>query len=290
MAIDLASLPAPDAVEALSYEAILAERKAFFASLWEAVRQAAPDLPAYDVAMLETDPAMIVLQESAYRETLLRARVNDSVRASLLAMATGADLDHVAAFWGLQRLSGESDSRLRFRTQLSIFGRSPAGTPERYRAVAMAADVRIADVVAYTAPALPVVRLAVLNSLAGGAPFPEMLAAVEAAVTADGVRVTSDRIVVESAVRRIVNVSADVWLLPSAPQAVFNGLAEALRAAWAAEGGLGRDLSLAWITARLMRPGVARVAVTAPAQDFVAGFHEAIALDAVTLTDRGRDF
>lgn len=95
--IDLSRLPAPPAIEALDYEAILAARIADFKARWEAVRVLYPDLPPYDVEMLETDPVVVVEQSNSYHDMLLRGRVNDAVRAVMLATAWGGNLDHLGA-------------------------------------------------------------------------------------------------------------------------------------------------------------------------------------------------
>ncbi len=89
--IDLASLPLPDAVEVLDYETILSALKQVMVALL-------PD--AADELQLESSAILKVLQVCAMRELLLRARVNDSVCAVMLATATGADLDGLVAMLG----------------------------------------------------------------------------------------------------------------------------------------------------------------------------------------------
>ena len=79
-----------------------------------------------------------MLEAAAYRETLLRARVNDAARANLLSFAATTDLDHLAGFYDVVRLDGETDAALRERVVLAIQGRSAAGPEERYAAVARA--------------------------------------------------------------------------------------------------------------------------------------------------------
>ncbi|MDD3652313.1 MAG: hypothetical protein PHC73_12625, partial [Immundisolibacter sp.] len=113
--IDLSRLPPPTVVETYSYEAILAARKQDLIDLFPADRQA--ELAA--VLALESEPLTKFLEESSYREVLLRARVNDAARAVMLAYATGADLEHLAAYLGVERLEGETDDRLRTRTQMA---------------------------------------------------------------------------------------------------------------------------------------------------------------------------
>ena len=51
--------------------------------------------PAAFTALVESDPAWTILEVAAYRELLLRQRINDASRAVMLAFATGADLEHL---------------------------------------------------------------------------------------------------------------------------------------------------------------------------------------------------
>ncbi len=277
--IDVAALPPPEVIEELDFEAILAEAAADLVERFP---------PIAGVIGLESEPARKLLEVFAFRETLLRARVNDAARSALLAYALGANLEHLAAFYDVLRMPGESDARLRRRVILAVSGRSPGGTAARYRYLAMSADTGVADAIVYRAGTSPVVNVAVYSATDGGAAGPSLLAAVTEALNAPDARMVSDTILVRSAVTATVAVAADVWLLPGAEFAVFEGLEAGLRAAWAAEAGLGFDLTRAWLTARLMVPGVQRVAITAPSADIAVQEYEAVALGAVTLTYRGR--
>ena len=92
-AIDLSRLPVPNVVEALDFEIILAAQL--------------DDLIERDdtyTGLLESDPAMKVLQVTAYRELLLRQRVNEAARAVMLAYAMDTDLDHLGALMNVERL------------------------------------------------------------------------------------------------------------------------------------------------------------------------------------------
>ena len=114
--VDLSSLPAPKVVEELSFEMIFQELLADFKSR----------RPDYD-ALLESDPVIIALECSVYRELLLRHRINEAAKANMLAYATGSDLDNLAAFYGIERMENESDERLRYRTNLALEGLTTAG-------------------------------------------------------------------------------------------------------------------------------------------------------------------
>ena len=95
--IDLSLLPAPNVIEPLDYETLLADRKARLLALAPTAQQA--ELAA--VLALESEPLTQFLQETAYRELLLRARINDAARACMLPWATGADLDNLGALYGV---------------------------------------------------------------------------------------------------------------------------------------------------------------------------------------------
>jgi phage-related baseplate assembly protein len=104
LAPDLTQLSPAALIEEIDAEVILAAQKAFVLARWEEVRQTRPDLPALDTLGLETEPMTILLEAFAYRETLLRALVNDKARAVLLAYATGSDLDHLGALFATYRM------------------------------------------------------------------------------------------------------------------------------------------------------------------------------------------
>lgn len=133
--IDLSKLPAPALVEDLSYERILS--------------QMAADYLARNpgASLLESDPAMKVLETAAYRELLLRQDVNERARQCLLAYATESNLEHLGAFYGVNRAmldagdpqsvppippTWESDAGLRGRIQLAPEALSVAGPTGAY--------------------------------------------------------------------------------------------------------------------------------------------------------------
>ena len=132
---DLASLPTPAVIETLSFETIFTELQTEFQSRY----------PDYS-ALLASDPAVKLLEVAAYREVLLRNRINAAAKASLLAFATGSDLDHLAAFYGVTRLLNENDEALRLRTRQRIIGFANAGGAAHYRYWALSASPEVADV------------------------------------------------------------------------------------------------------------------------------------------------
>ena len=277
----IAGLPAPDIIETLDVEAIITSLRDDFVAAFPAIA---------GVIDLESEPSRMLIEVFAYREVLIRARVNDAARANLVAFSTGTDLDHLAGFYDVTRLGGETDAALRARVILAITGRSPGGTEERYEYVARTADVRVADCIVYRDEDSPTVRVALTASDNGGVPDAALLDAVTDAINAADVRLVSDTIVVEAATTEATNIEVDVRLDPSADAAILDTLADALTDAWATYGGIGRDLTISWITKTLMVPGVQRVDVIAPAAHVAVPYNRAATLGTITINDRGRDY
>ncbi|MBO1023267.1 baseplate J/gp47 family protein [Ochrobactrum sp. SD129] len=281
MTINLESYPSPDVIETVEFERILADLQDELIRLFPAI---GPTLA------LESALSNKLLQVAAYREILFRARVNDAARANLLAFATGADLEHLAAFYDVERLEGEDDEAFRSRTVLAIQARSPAGGANWYKAAARRADVRIRDVAVYREDFWPIIHVAILSRENDGIPDAAMLDAVRAIVTSDDVRPLNDTVVVEAAVQNRTNVEANVWLLPSAPLADLTPLQDALRKAWTTETGIGFDLVPSWVEARLHMAGVQRVEMLSPSVPLVAAPGTAIAIGEIKLNYMGRDY
>jgi phage-related baseplate assembly protein len=279
----LAGLPKPTIIEPLDYETILADRKAAVVAGFDTRGV------AYDVDALESDSAIILTEDASYREELLRARGNDIARARYRLYATGSDLDHLAEYYGVRRMEGETDDRLNARITLAQQGASVAGPEAYFARIAMAASIRVAEVRVWRESVLPIIHVSVLSTDNAGLADAELLAAVRSAVTADVARpMSAGTIVVESAIRRLVPVTAALTLLPSTSATIIDTLRDGLPSAWAAVRGGGRDLTRDWIRAALMGAGVYGVALTAPMSDEIADEHEWLGLGTVTLTLAGR--
>ncbi len=288
--LDLAALPPPQIIAEVDYEAIVARQNAAFQAEWSALRAVHPDLPEYDVSMLETDPAVVINQSESYREVSLLAAINDAARARLLAFAQGSDLDQLAAFYDVVRQPGELDTRLKTRVILAIQGRSTGGPKERYKSVVMNADVRVASVEPYRIYRSPLIYIAIFSTEPNGIASPDLLAKVRAALADENVQLMNDEFVVSSAILTVANLAFDIWLLPDADEATVTRAVATLRAAWASEQMLGRDLVREWWVSKLMIAGVHKVVATNPSADIIAAPSEALAIGAVTATLRGRAF
>ncbi|ASS56884.1 baseplate J/gp47 family protein [Rhizobium leguminosarum] len=292
VSLDISALPPPQIIEELDTEVIISRQNAYFQARWEAVRAANPtlSLPAYDVSLLETDPPVIINEAESYRETLLRQRANEVIKAYMLPFSNGTDLDMLAAFYDVVRLTGELDPRLRLRVVLAIQGRSTGGTAARYKSVAMGADVRIDDAIIYTVGRSPLIHAAIFSTDPDGVAGPELLAIADAALQAPDVKMVNDTIVVGSAVRTVVNIAADAWLLPDAGEATLEVAKLNLRTEWAAVQSLGRNFVVEWWKSKLMVSGMYKITPVSPLGDIVVPPAEAISIGTINLTLRGRDF
>lgn len=281
---ELASLPKPHVVEELDVETILARKKATLQGIYD--REGLP------LTVLNTayEPTTIQLETSSEDELNLRQRINDVARARLLAFATGADLDHLAAFYEVLRMEGEDDQRLKLRVILAIQGRSTGGTEERYRYFALTADIRVADAIVYTVGRSPIIHVAIFSTDPTGQANAALISIVDAALQHRKVRMANDTIVVGTAIRTIVNIEADVWLLPSADLTTLQAMESSLRTAWGVAQALGRDFVLTWWVSKLMLDSVHKLEPVQPLGDIVVPPEEAVAIGTVKLNFIGRGF
>lgn len=286
--LDITTLPAPAVIQEVDYEAILARQKAQFLTEWNALRVTYPELPAYDTLSIESDPVGIVTQAESYREMLLLARINEAARARLLAFAVGSDLDQLAAFYDVVRQPNETDTRLKTRVILAIQGRSTGGPKERYKSIVMNADVRVESVEVYRVGRSPLIYVAVYSTEPNGVASEGLLTIVREALENDNVQLVNDEFIVSSAVLNVVNIVANIWLLPDADEATVTRAATALRDAWEVERALGRDLIREWWVSKLMISGVHKV--TAVTADVVVPPSQAASIGTITLNLQGRAF
>lgn len=274
---DLASLPTPAVIETLSFETIFSELQTEFQSRY----------PDYS-ALLASDPAIKLLEVAAYREVLLRNRINAAAKASLLAFATGSDLDHLVAFYGVTRLTDETDEALRLRTRQRIIGFANAGGAAHYRYWALSASPEVADV-EVDSPEPGRVRISVLAKGEEQTVSNAVLNAVRAVVLRDDIRVLTDTVEVVAAELMPVTVHARLWLYPDAPLETLAAIQAVFASTLAAYAGLGWDLTRSWIVGQLQRAGVHKVDLLSPTTDIRVAANQAVRLASLNLEFAGRD-
>ena len=284
-AVDLSRLPPPQIVEPLDFETILAAMTA--------------DLTARDPSLADlgdADPAIKVLQVAAYRELLLRQRINEACRAVMIAYASAGDLDQLAAVFGVSRLEIapanpqvgapavlETDEELRRRVLLAPEAYSVAGPTGAYRFHALSADADIRDANAVS-PSPGDIVVAVLSRSGDGTPAAEVLAAVTARVNGETVRPLTDNVSVVAAELVDFDVEATLHLYAGPDAALIEASARAsLIDFLERERAIGRDIPVSAIVAALHVGGVHRVELTAPATDILVSPVQAPAPGALRL-------
>lgn len=299
--INVADLAAPLAVEMLAYEAIVDRQKLAFQAYWEAVRTANPDLglPPYDVDMLETDPAVVVNEAESYRELLIRARVNDAVRAVLPAFARGTDLDNIAARANVVRLvtatdedgnptALESDAKLLDR-YLAAFAAPAAGSEDGYIFQAATAWPQRHDVTVYDySDGVGLIKGEVavyLLAADGGAVSDDTVTAVVKALGPKTARPLTDVVSVRKATVVPWTLTAKL-ILPrgASPVAVVEGRRQAAQDFADRRYHIGGLVTLAGAVSALWEPNVVNVEMSSPVSPPAFGPDKAPYLTAINLT------
>lgn len=259
-AVNLSTLPAPQAIEPLDFETILAR---MLADLRERD-------PAY-TAIVESDPAYKVLEVAAYRELLLRQRVNEAVLAVMPAFAIGSDLDHLGVFYETPRHPGEPDADFRRRILLAPEAFAAAGAHGAYMYHALAADPRVrhADVW-HSGPGQ--VTVAIQSREGNGRASDDLVEAVRAHLSREDIKPLTDTLSVRSAVIVDYEISVTGYVLPGpAPATVRENMVQSLQAMALQRKTPARDVPLSAIAAAAHVGPVDRVVIHSPTADVATG-------------------
>lgn len=291
--IDLSSLPAPDVVEQIDYKTILAAM----------VTDLQSRDPAF-TALVESDPAWKILEVAAYREMLVRQRVNDAARAVMLAYATGNDLEQLAAIFGVVRKTlvaadpsatpptaavMESDSDFRYRVTLALEGLSTAGPEGAYLYHSLSVDgVKGVSVVGPPTVDPGKVLVTVLSTTGNGTATLDLLEEVDSKLSADDIRPLTDAVTVQSATIENYTIAATLYTYPGPDSSIVLAAAQASAQAYAdARHKLGQDVTLSGLYAALHVAGVQKVTLASPAADIVCNYSQAPFCTGISLTYGG---
>lgn len=282
-AINLSRLTPPEVIESLSVEQILEELIAYH-----------EELDPEFTAPLASDPVYKIFEANAYRELLLRQRINEAAQAVLVAYATGTDLDHLAASIPLQRKviepevkegsdsAGsspkppvyESDDEFRKRIVMAPEGFSTAGPEGAYIFHALSV-VGVKDAYPYSPEKSMEVHLYILSKEGNGVPNEALLDEVEACFTKD-VRPLTDCLIVKEAQVENYKIEATMHLLSGPSSAhVVEQAAKNLEEYVVQSHALGTSVARSGIDAALHIPGVERVEILDPAEDIMPEAHTA---------------
>jgi phage-related baseplate assembly protein len=250
MTVDLAALPEPEVVEGLSYASILAEMRA--------------DLEGKGyTGFVAGDPAVAVLEVAAYREMILRQRVNDAARQVMVAFSAGTNLDHLAAFYGVERGDGESDASLLARLLLAPAGFSVAGPTRAYEFHARTVDPDAIADVAVLSPTPGIVRVVVLPATdMDTGPLNALLLEIEIALNDEAIRPLCDTVEVIAATALDRRVSVQYWLFPGAASEPAEAAMTTALEEYSAQRVIGRDVMRSKMAALAHVEGVHSVVVT----------------------------
>ena len=299
--IDLNNLPVPKVVQELSYETLLAQRKAKFLSLQEN-----DDMRQHWQArlQLESEPVVKLLEENAYLELLLRTHINESAKAVMLAYATGSDLDQLGALFGIKRLimqaedlnahppiptQYEDDERFRTRIQMSLEGLTTAGSRASYEFHALSTSAKVKDV-DVTSQTAGTVKVAILSTEGQGTADSDLINAVKKQLNAEHIRPLTDTVLVESAVILPYEIRATLTLYPSVLESVvMANVNQAITHYANKQHLLGIDITLSGIYSALHQEGVQNVKLTQPLADLIVQPHQAAYCSQIQLKVGGRD-
>lgn len=274
--IDLSRLPAPTIIEPLSLAEI---QKAMTDKFLELMRAEAPDYQLFD-----SDPAAKIIEVAAYRELLLRQRVNDAAREVLLPFSKGTNLENLASLFGVTRkeLPGldpitrlpnqESDSSLLSRALLSFDEFSTAGTEPSYIAKVkeFSIGLGLSDVKVYNPGKAGTVRVVLLfadHSDTGKKE--ENRKTILEKLAAPDVKPLTDTLDVVNATLKEIPIKAMLTVESGVDKELV--LTDALRqlAAYRSDRyRIGAGVSISGLHAALTIPNVLKVEITSDTKDF----------------------
>ena len=287
-AVDLSVLPAPTLVAQPSFETRLAAKLASLIAQY----------PAFS-ALLESDPAMKLLEADSYDEMVLAQACNDAARGMLLAFAKGDNLDQLAALYDVARLTiteateteaavMESDSAFRQRIQLAPHAFSVAGPELAYVFHARSAHGDVADATAVS-PTPGEVVVTVLSTSGDGVPSTEVLDAVDTVLQGD-VRPLTDHVTVQAAEPVDFPIEAQLYVFAGPDQALILQTAQdALDAHLAEVRKLDRDIARSALIAALHVGNVQRVDLIQPPADIPISSSQVGNPTSVTVTIAGTE-
>ena len=269
--MDLSKLPRPKVIEELDYKKILSDMK----------NELISKDPEFS-ALVESDPAIKILEICAWRELLLRQRINNAAHANLLAFSTEADLEHLGAFYSVFRLEDESDDRFRERISAKICGWSTAGSKDHYVYHALSADPRVKHARAES-PRPGLVRISILSAEGDGTPTEDLLDSVRQTIVSDDVRVLTDTVEVVGVTMVPVYVRAKVELEVGVPHSLVDTVKSNCVRMFQNNQKLGWSVHKCWLLAQLFSEGVKHVELLEPLDDVMIEPHECVALKGVEL-------
>ncbi|WP_349967041.1 baseplate J/gp47 family protein [Wolbachia endosymbiont of Armadillidium arcangelii] len=229
-------------------------------------------------ALVESDPAIKILEVAAWRELLLRERINEAVKGNLLKFAVGEDLDNLAEFYGVERQKEENDERFRKRVKAKVKGWSTGGN---YRYHALSADSRVKDALVES-PIPGKVQISILSTQLSttGIVSEELLEIVKKQVTRDDIRVLTDTVTVIGCNITEIDIHSRMSISPVISE---EEIKKQFIKKFELAKRLGWSVTRSWIIANLFVEGVENVELIEPKEDVVVLGNECAVLSYVKL-------
>ncbi|MDP8181131.1 baseplate assembly protein [Pasteurella atlantica] len=299
--INLAELQAPKIIEEIDFETLLESRKARFISLFETEQEKAFWTHRLE---FESEPVVKLLEENAYLEMLLRARINNASKSVMLAYASESELDHLGALFNVKRLIiqqedlttesptlaiYESDERFRKRIQLALESKTTAGSVGSYFYHTLTSSADIQDAYIST-PSAGKVLVTVLATKKYGNADSSLLEKVKFYLNEEEIRPLTDTVIVEPAETVQYNITAQITLFHNALESVvLEEVNKKINKYKEKQYALGRDITKSGIFSALHQSGVQNVHLIEPANDIVITQQQVADCQQINITVSGRD-
>jgi phage-related baseplate assembly protein len=256
-------------------------------------------VPAFS-ALVESDPAILLLEADSYDELVLAKAFNDTAQGLLLAFASGANLDQLAAPLDVTRMVVtpatlttaavmESDAAFRQRIQLAPHRYSVAGPELAYVYHARSAHGDVADATARS-PSPGEVVVTVMSASGDGVPGAAVLAAVNTVLQDEEVRPLTDHVTVQPAQLVPFTVEAQLYVFAGPDQGLILATAQASLDRHLADiRKLDRDAARSAMIAALHVGNVQRVVLLQPAADVPIGYYQLSNPTSVSVTIAGTE-
>lgn len=238
-------------------------------------------------ALIESDPAMKILEVAAWRELLLRQRINEAVKSNLLKFARGEELDNLAEFYGVEREKEEEDERFRKRVKAKIASWSTGGSKEYYKYHALSADKRVKD--ALVESKVPgSVEISILSTELSTVPE-DLLEIVKKQVTRDDIRVLTDTITVIGCNITEIDIHSRISVNSQALPEIIEIAKKQFIEKFELAKRLGWSVTRSWIIANLFVEGVENVELIEPKEDVVIRGNECPILKTLNIEFIGKN-
>jgi phage-related baseplate assembly protein len=222
----------------------------------------------------------------------------------MLAFATGADLEHLGALFGVTRktlVAGnpsaippveavmEADADLRYRITLALEGLSTAGPEGAYLYHALKSEsVKHASVTGPPILSPGQVLVTLLGTTGSGAVSSTVISEVAAILNDEDVRPLTDQVTVQGATIIPYTIQATLYTYAGPDSAVVIQQAQAAAQAFAdGQHRIGYDIPRSGIFAALHVAGVQRVELTQPAADITVNYAQAAFCTGLNITHAG---